>query len=179
MNFVKISWEKYEKDCIALAKKVVASKIKFDRIMAISRGGLTNGRLFSDLLNLPISHITISSYSDLKQGKNIEIVETSNKSFSDNTLLLIDDLSYTGKTFRRALSYFKKFSNCKVYSLSLYVKPKTTYFPNFWQEEIDAWIVFPYEINETHKALVKKLKSPIEAKRKLIKLGFKEWEINC
>ncbi len=177
MNFIKISWEKYERDCVTLARRVVRSKIKFDRIMIISRGGLADGRILSDLLNLPVSHITISSYSDLKQGRSLKITETSNKSFTNHTLLLIDDLSDTGKTFIRALSYFKKFPNCKIYSLALYIKPKTSFIPDFWQEKLDGWIIFPYEANETYRALKKSKKNPQEAKKILTKTGVEKWEI--
>jgi len=52
MKFYKVSWEQYEKDCFVLSRKI--KHIKFDKIVAISRGGLVAARIFSDLLDLSI-----------------------------------------------------------------------------------------------------------------------------
>ncbi|MBI4226429.1 xanthine phosphoribosyltransferase, partial [Candidatus Roizmanbacteria bacterium] len=64
MQFHKVSWPQYERDCLSLAKKI--NHLKFDKIVAISRGGLLVARMMSDLLSTTISHITIESYRDLK-----------------------------------------------------------------------------------------------------------------
>lgn len=178
MKFIKISWEKYEKDCIALAKKIKLSKLKIDKIIAISRGGLPAARIFSDLLDLPISHITIESYKDLKQKKQTRITEIPNKSFDNKRLLLVDEIADSGKTFARASGYFKKFEDCKILTLALYIKPITKSVPDLWQERFDGWVIFPYEVKETYKAFVKIFKSPQKAKKKMIEVGFKEWELN-
>ena len=177
MNFRKISWEKYEKDCLILAKKIKSTKLRFDKIVAISRGGLAAARIFSDLLELPISHITIESYKDLKQKKQTRITEIPKKSFDNKKLLLIDEIADSGKTFKRAVGYYKRFKNCDIYTLALYIKPITNPLPDFWQERFDGWIIFPYEIRETYHAFVKMFKSPQAAKKKMIEVGFKEWEI--
>lgn len=178
MKFIKISWEQYEQDCIALAKKVSQSKVGINRMVVISRGGLVIGRIFSDLLNLPISHITISSYSDLKKKKDIRITEVPKKTFTDEKLLLLDEISDSGKTFERARSYFKKFPNCKTLTACLYIKPITKPLPDFWQEKYDGWVIFPYEVKETYDAFVKMFKSIEKAKEKMNQVGFENWEIN-
>ena len=178
MNFIKISWEKYERDTFALTKKITGSKIKFDRMVIISRGGLVVGRIVSDLLNLPISHILISSYTDLQQQKDIRITEVPQKTFNNETLLLIDEISDSGRTFERAHSYFMKFNNCKTFTACLYIKPITKPLPRLWQEKFDGWVIFPYEVKETYDAFVKLFKSSEKARKKMIEVGFEEWEIN-
>ena len=161
-----------------MAKKVKSSAWRVDKIVAISRGGLVVARIFSDLLNLPISHLTIESYQDLKQKKQTRITEIPKKSFVDQQLLLVDEVSDTGKTFKRALSYFKRFPNCKLMTLCLYIKPITKPLPDFWQERFDGWIIYPYEIKETYEALVKMYKSSQKAKEKMLEVGFEEWELS-
>ena len=177
MKFIKISWEKYERDCIALAKKVKFANCRIDRLVVISRGGLVAGRILSDLLNLPISHIAISSYTDLKQKKDIRITEVPKKTFANENLLLVDEVSDTGKTFKRAVSYFKEFPNCKTSTAALYIKPHTTPLPNFWQERLDGWIIYPYEVKETTDAFLQLFKTKEKAEKKLLEVGFEEWEI--
>jgi len=178
MNFIKISWEKYQKNCIVLAKKIQNSRLKINRIVVISRGGLVAGRILSDLLKLPISHITVSSYTDLKQKKDIKITEVPKKIFSNEALLLVDEISDSGRTFKRASSYFLEFSHCKIYTLALYIKPKTQPKPDFYLDSINGWVIFPYEVKETCDAFIKIFRSSAKAKKKMLEIGFKDWEIS-
>ncbi len=175
MLYHKLSWNDLEKDALSLAKKIEKKKIFLDKIVAIARGGLVFSRILSDLLNLPISNIVISSYKDLKQLKEPEIIEESTAKFDDQTLLIVDEVSDTGKTFIRALSYFKNKRIKKIYTATPYIKPKTSFVPDFWVKKIDAWIVFPYDIKETYQALAKN-SSPKEALKLMEKIGFKKWE---
>lgn len=67
LKFQKISWSQLERDCLDLYKSKL-NNLKVDRIISISRGGTVVSRIFSDLLgNVPISHITISSYKGMKK----------------------------------------------------------------------------------------------------------------
>jgi len=178
MKFIKISWKKYEKDCISLAKKIKRLDLQFDKIIAISRGGLPAARIFSDLLGLPVSHITIESYKDLNQQKQTQITEVPKKSFNKKRLLLVDEIADSGKTFTQALGFYKRFNNCKITTLALYIKPITKPLPDLWQERFDGWVIFPYEIRETYEAFVKMFKSSDQAKEKMIEVGFENWELN-
>jgi hypoxanthine phosphoribosyltransferase len=174
-NFVKITWQKLEKDCINLSSKLKEKKL--DRIVAISRGGLVVARIFSDLLSIPISHITIESYKDLKQDKKPIITELPSRIFHNQTILIVDEISDSGRTFERALGYFQRFENIKIYTLAPYIKPNTKYIPHYYKEKIDGWIIFPYEIQETTTALLKLFKNKNKAMNQLLKIGFHKWEI--
>lgn len=174
-RFEKISWLRFAKDSAKLAKKI--GNTYLTRIVAISRGGLVVARILSDLLNLPISHITIASYQDLKQMKEPIITEGTTNFFTNDHILLLDEVTDTGKTFIRALSYLKNFSTSKVYTASIYTKPHTRFIPDFYVCSIDAWIIFPYDIRETYKAFVKTLGSHEKAILKMHSLGFATWEI--
>jgi hypoxanthine phosphoribosyltransferase len=178
MRFHKLSWGKFYRHCLLLGKNIAQSNEKFDRIIAISRGGLIPARILSDFLKLPISNIVISSYANLKQLKEPEIIETSNASFSHQTLLIVDEVSDSGKTFHRALSYFKNKNVKKILTAAPFIKPKTTFIPNFWVKNIDAWIVFPYDLHETYDAFFKQFESLKKAIEKMKKIGFSQFELN-
>ncbi len=173
-KFLKISWNQYQKNCFILAKDVRKKNIDF--IVAISRGGLVIARILSDILSLPISHITIISYQDLKQKKEIKITETPSRIFDNQTVLLVDEIADSGKTFRRASEYFDRFKNCSIYTLALYIKSYTKPVPDFWARKTDAWVIFPYELQETYQAFKKLYKS--SAEEKLFEVGFKKWEVD-
>jgi len=177
MRFFKLSWEQFYKDCLFLGKKIKQAHKKIDRIIAISRGGLIPARILSDFLQLSISNIVISSYSNLKQLKEPKIIEVSEIDLKDKSILIVDEVSDTGKTFVRALKYFKEKPVKNIVTCAPYIKPKTQFIPDFYHKSIDAWIVFPYDIRETYEAFLKEEKNKEKAKEKLLKIGFKQWEI--
>jgi hypoxanthine phosphoribosyltransferase len=172
MNFQKISWEQLENDCIMLAKQIDGTKI--DEIISISRGGMVVSRLLSDLLKLPISHIAIDSYANLHMEKEPIITQLSPREFNGERVLLVDDLSDSGKTFLRGLSYLKELPIAKVFTASLYYKSHAQYIPDFTMQKIDAWIVFPYEIRETREDIIKSLGKK-EGLKKLKELNVSDW----
>jgi len=155
MKFYKLTWNQLEKDCYKLGERIKDKKI--DRILCISRGGLVCSRIFSDILdNLPISHLTVSSYQDLKQQKETKITETPTN-IKDEVLLVVDEIADSGKTVKIIDEYLRSLKITKFYTLAPYIRSFTNPKPDFYLKVIDDWIIFPYEVRETEKAL-KKLK---------------------
>jgi hypoxanthine phosphoribosyltransferase len=115
----------YIEDIFTLAEKIKDSGKKYKYIYGIPRGGL--------MLAVYLSHeLEIELITDL-----IEVIFEDNKE-----VLIVDDLTDTGKTLKEYYQY-----ECAV----LYKKPRSTIKPKFFVEEIadETWVVFPYEkINE-------------------------------
>ncbi len=177
MTFTKLSWQDLEKDCLELAEQIKQSGIIVDEIISISRGGMVPSRILSDLLELPISHIAIQSYTDLKQTKEPEVTQVSSRQFKSETILLVDEVSDTGKTYERATRYLATLPLHKVYTASPYIKPHTTFVPDFWVKSLDTWIIFPYDIAVTKKDFTKEFGSLEKAIEKMKEIGFEEWEL--
>ena len=175
ISFRKLSWQDIERDCIALAQTIPADSI--DTIVAISRGGLVFARILSDLLKKPISHITITSYDDLQKTREPFIDETPSKMFRGESILIVDEICDTGKTFVRAKSYFENFPLRAIFTATPYLKPRATFIPNFWVKKIDGWIVFPYELRETAEAIQKMTGDREKTAERLKAIGLEEWEI--
>ena len=176
ITFHKLSWANLQDDCLALYPKI--KEIQFDCIVSISRGGTVVSRIVSDLLGtLPISHITISSYQDLKKLDKPKLIEESDRNYTGQSVLLIDEVSDTGETFHIAVYYLKKKGIKTVHTLSPYIKPHTTFKPDFWTKSIDSWIIFPYDIRETFEGFEKMFGSKEAARSKMFEVGFHESEI--
>jgi len=175
MTFTKLSWQDLERDCLELSQKIKSTKL--DEIISISRGGMVASRILSDLLHLPISHIAIESYADLKQMTEPVVTQISSREFKGEAILLVDEVSDSGKTFERALSYLQELPIAKVYTASSYIKPQTTHIPDFYTKSFDSWIVFPYDIRETYEAFVKEFGGKEKAIEKMEEIGFEDWEL--
>lgn len=184
ITFQKISWQQLEKDCLTLYPKVIETVHGDDRdidtIVSISRGGDVIARIFSDFLdNMPISHITIQAYKDLQKEKKTVISEVPSADFKNKTILLIDEVSDSGAAFKVAYEYLKSKFPKKIYTLSPYIKPYTSFKPDFWKISVDAWIIFPYEVKETASAFMNLFGTKEHAKDKLIEVGFDPWEVDA
>ena len=176
IKFLRVTWNDFEDDCINLSKKI--NDIKIDKIIAISRGGLVASRILSDLLSVKISHISISSYKNLQQDKEPLISDVPHGNLKGKILLIVDDVSDSGKTLKRAIKYFRDLKVQKVYTAAAYIKPHTIQMPDFWIKKTTSWIIFPYELKETAKAFLKIYKTREKVAKKLISLGFKKAIIN-
>jgi len=181
MKFLFLSWPKFYQVCFELAKKIQRDSCRFNQIVAISRGGLVAARILSDLLNLPISSFTIQAYSTIGQIKKTKITEKLSVNLKGQNILLVDEISDSGRTLKRAITYLKNFQPKKIITAALFYKPGTLIKPDYYFKQVSQWIIFPYEIRETIQQLThlwqqKGLKLE-EIKRRLLKIGFKRKEI--
>lgn len=156
-NFEYISWEKFHALSFSLAKKLEKkySEVKFDKIIAISRGGLVLSRILSDFLNLPISHISIQAYYGIGQMKKPQITEGVSVSLYKLNLLLVDEIVDSGRSLVRAKRYLKNFAPKNIISAALIAKPLASPKPNLAVYTTNKWVIFPYEIRETVEELTK------------------------
>jgi len=149
MNFLSLTWQQLHKDTFVLAKKIEASEEKPDLIVAIARGGMSIAQILSDFLSLPVATFTVSSYKDLRQKGPSDISFHVGGDVKNKRVLLVDDVSDTGKTFERGIQYLHELGVTSITTAALLVKPQSKYLPDFFVKKTSAWIVFPYEIKET------------------------------
>jgi len=147
--YLPVSWEEYQALAQKLAIKLLSDGIHVDEIIAISRGGLTAGHLLTDLLRVPISTFTIQSYTNLTTHGQAKITKPLATPIHDKHILLVDDVSDTGKTLVRALEYLEAQQPKKVTTLTLFYKPHSIYKPDYFAKTTSDWIIFPYEVTET------------------------------
>lgn len=119
-----IQWFQYKKDLHELAEKL--STHKFSGIYGIPRGGLVIAVNLSHILKLPL----LASPRPHKRG--------------EKPLLIVDDVSDTGKTLRILASRLKE-RRIDFQVATLYRKDGTIYEPNYFTRTINQWIQFSWE----------------------------------
>lgn len=153
MNYHCVSWKQLHSLTHTLTDKIAKKHPQLDLIVGIARGGLTIAHVASDFLKLPVASFTISSYKDLKQQKMSDISYHVGGDLKGKHILLIDDVSDTGKTFVRGIKYLTDLGAASITTASPYIKPWTKHLPDFYVKSVDEWIVFPYDIRETIEAI--------------------------
>lgn len=147
-----------------------------DVLIGLARGGLLTARLLSDFLKVK-EIITIQS----EYYKTIEQTTSSPKLLNDIILnlvgkkvLICDDLVDTGETMNNMFNHLKEKCCDEVKVATLHKKPWSKIVPHFFIQETDAWIIYPWELAETIRALNEEKKNPEELEKFLVGLGIKK-----
>ncbi|MBI3576492.1 phosphoribosyltransferase [Candidatus Gottesmanbacteria bacterium] len=144
-KYLPVSWNEYHTLAQSLAAKILKSQESFDEIVAIARGGLTLGHLLSDFLAIPVSTITIQSYTDIQKQGELKITGRLTKPIRQKSILLVDDVADSGKTLNRATVYLKRFHPKAIITATMFYKPHSVFRPDHYVKRTSKWILFPYE----------------------------------
>lgn len=165
-----------------LAKKIIDSKMKYDRVVALARGGVSIAQSLSDLIGVKrISVIQSEMYSGVYEVKTPIIVQPLAANIKGEQILLIDDLADSGETLLFAKQYLAAHGPASVQTATLASKPWTKITPDFYELQSEAWIIFPWEVRETIQTLTQmwsqKQASPSQIHQNLTLLGYNKDQI--
>ncbi len=150
-SYIVPSWDQMGEVNFELIKVVKESGQKYDRVIALSKGGLTWARAFVDGLQMDeLSSLRIKLYKGINQKANEpEIIEPLTVDIQGKTVLLFDDVVDTGETYDFAKKLLLETYGAKrVDTAALFYKPHSIIKPDYVSAETIAWIVFPHEIHE-------------------------------
>jgi hypoxanthine phosphoribosyltransferase len=134
----------------------------FTAVVGLSRGGLIPATIIANYLNIRhVYSIGLASYNLDKDGKmNIGKHDVYQQMPIDcrcmkrgERVLIVDDISDKGTTFQYVMDTFMNAAECETKSLSIFIKPETTYIPDMYYGVVpqDYWITFPWETNLLRK----------------------------
>ncbi len=181
IQYLPISWNDYQATARKLAATILDHTEPIDQIVAISRGGLTLGHLLTDLLRIPISVITIQSYTDIQTSGEARLTAKLQNSIKHKHILLVDDVSDSGKTLLRATKYLHRAGASKITTVAMFYKPHSVFRPDYFAKQTTRWILFPYEPTEMVLLITKQMqdagKSKADIQTFLQKLDYTEDQI--
>lgn len=126
---IQVSYDKYGKLMDKLVQNIKTSNINFSCVHGLPRGGLAIAVHLSHFLQIPLI---------------INIKQFLNEYSRDSTVLVVDDIIDTGRTFQRFLD-IANINNIKFKTAVVYRKDHASYEPDFFAEDSSDWIVFPWE----------------------------------
>lgn len=181
IHYLPVSWKNYHETARKLATGILTRHEPIDQIVAISRGGLTLGHLLADLLRIPISVISIQSYTDIQTSGEAVLTAKLQNPIKHKHILLVDDVSDSGKTLLRAIRYLTRAGAKKVTTVTMFFKPHSVYRPDYFAKQTTRWILFPYEPTEMILLITKQMHeagaSKADIQKFLKKLDYSEDQI--
>lgn len=154
----------------------IRSTYQPDVIIGVARGGLVPARILTDLLEAPqVATIRIEFYTDIAQPSIQPILKQPlTIPVNGKKVLIVDDISDSGQSLKVAKQHLTEKGAAEVKIATLYAKPTTQTIPDYVEKTTERWVVFPWEIKETLRAVTQK-----EGKRaanqevaKLVKAGL-------
>lgn len=138
---IYISWEEFHNQVKILAAKIKAAG-KFNRIVAVSRGGLIPAGILAYELGIrDCDVINMSSYDGDKKRPDDEIEIKGLLANVDKKTLIVDDLSDSGRTLDLLRRQYPKATRACVYT-----KPKGQSSCEIFAQSLpDQWVVFPWD----------------------------------
>jgi uncharacterized protein len=137
-----------------------AAKYRPDFIISLARGGWVFGRVLCDYLNvtglvsLKVEHwgstATPDGEAKIKYPFNIDL--------TGRKVLIVDDISDTGKSLKVAMEYIKKMNPADIKTTTLFYLTGSSFKPDFYGEEMTwRWVVFPWNWVEDMVNLIAKV----------------------
>jgi len=178
-DFEVPTWDQIYELLLNLADRVRKANFKPDVIVGVSRGGWPPARVISDFLGNPnIANVKAEFYLGVAQTKGEPVItQPVSTSVKGKKVLVVDEVADTGKSLRLVRSHLKEKGATEVKVLTVYYKPWSVVVPDWYGKETSHWIVFPWEIKETVRQVLKQYKSQgksmEEAVEKLVQSGLK------
>ncbi len=139
MRYFPVSWEQLHRDAKALAWRL-AELGPFERIVAVTRGGLVPAHIIARELDIRIiDTICISSYDETTQREAVVLKSVAG---DGSGCLIVDDLVDTGTTGRIVREMLPK-----AHFATVYAKPAGRPIVDTFVTEVsqDTWILFPWD----------------------------------
>jgi len=158
-----------------LGKKIKQSGFKPDSILGVSRGGLYITRILSDYLDVQdVSIIGVIYYKGIKTTKSKPklVQDLDVKSLKKKKVLLVDDVADTGGSLEFIVNLLKRrgVKNFKI--ATIHHKPWSRFKPDIFGAEADKWIIYPWEVGEIIRLIMKKRMTRKEKMKELKETGI-------
>ncbi|MDH5482589.1 MAG: phosphoribosyltransferase [Candidatus Bathyarchaeota archaeon] len=178
LRFEVPTWNQIYNMLLTLSGRIRADGFKPDIIVGVSRGGWAPARVLSDLLDNPnLANVKAEFYLGVAETKGEPtLTQSVSAVVAEKRVLIVDEVADTGKSLKLVKEHIINEGATEVKVVTVYYKPWSVIVPDYYVKETSHWIVFPWEIKETIRKIIKKCKKnrkPLEKETaKLEKAGI-------
>ncbi len=157
-----LSWARCHRLCRVLAAKVRQSGFRPDMIVAVGRGGWMPGRVLSDLLGvMDLTEFKVEHYRGARRAPEAHVRYPLSAPVAGRRVLLVDDVSDTGDTYRVALAHLRAHgAPAQVATAALHHKTASTFTPDVYAARVVRWrwLIYPWAVVEDLAGFVRAMK---------------------
>ncbi len=158
MEFLTVEPDDILEMAMRLATELREAGFVPDVLVTILRGGMVIARYMSDFLDVrDIRSIRVEHYSALEKKEGARIVEPLRQRLDGKKVLIVDDVADTGESLAEAIKHVKEMGASEIKVATLHYKPWSKVTPDFFCQETQSWVIYPWEYAETARFLLKTL----------------------
>jgi hypoxanthine phosphoribosyltransferase len=178
IEFEVPSWNQIYTMLLNLADKIRKSEFKPDIVVGVSRGGWPPARVLSDLLdNSNLANVRAEFYLGIAKTKgDPTLTQPVSMKVEGKKVLVVDEIADTGRSLKLIKKHIVDEGAVEVKIAAIYYKPWSIVKPDYYEKETSDWVVFPWEIKETIRRIIRKCREkakPLEEETaKLVKAGI-------
>jgi hypothetical protein len=178
LEFEAPTWNQIYDALLKLAERIRKNGFEPDVIVGVSRGGWPPARFLSDLLDNPnLANVRAEFYLGVAETKGEPtLTQPVSTDVAGKKVLVVDEIADTGKSLELIKKHLAEKGAAEVKIVTVYYKPWSIVTPDYYEKETSRWVVFPWEIRETVRKIVKRCKekgkSIEEEAAKLVKAGI-------
>jgi hypothetical protein len=183
MGYLYLSWGDVQRLSETLADSVTASGFQPDVIVAVSRGGFDPARILSDQLGVRmLASLQVVYYSGVNEKSDApEVLYPLNADVRGLKVLVVDDVADSGNSLRLVKEYVEGLGAVEVRVATLHHKPWSVFRPDYFAEDVDKWVIYPWEVRESIQlvrgGLIRTGTPHDEVRARLMDIGFTLHEI--
>lgn len=166
-RFRVVGLDEVYRDIFRLWEKILEDGFKPDLIVAILRGGYFPAKVLAELFGgLNLKTVEIKFYRNIDRKEKPKIVQPLYGYVKRKKVLLVDDVTDTGKTLTLAVKHLNQKGALKVKTATIHKKVWSKIKPDYYVYEVDWWVVYPWELIDFSITIGKKLKEEGETLKK-------------
>ncbi len=182
LHFLHLSWDDVQRLTETVAGKITASGYKPDIVVAVSRGGFDPARILCDQLAIRrLASVQVEAYDGMVKRPEPVVILPVNADLGGKRVLMADDVSDSGASLLVAREHLVERGASEVRIATLHIKPWSRFVPDYYAENVDAWVVYPWELRECLLEVADKIRATGVAEKdvatKLVEAGFKNRDV--
>jgi len=132
-----------------VSKEVQASGYKPTTIVGLARGGWIPARLMCDFLGITdLLSLKVEHWLQTGRTKDEATIRYPlNIDFSEKILLVVDDITDTGKSLMVSTEYLSRLNPSEIRTVTMQYIPTSKFRPDYFAEEVKDWVWFIYPWN--------------------------------
>jgi hypoxanthine phosphoribosyltransferase len=180
MEYIAPTWSDMNLLAFEVARQVLDSNWRPDRIVTLAKGGWAMTRSLVDYLGVnDVASMGVKFYSGINERLDQpEIYQDLPVTIAGEKLLLFDDVAETGHSLVFARDILLERGAAEIKTATLFYKPHSVLKPDYFAAETSTWIVFQYECIEAARMLVPKWRASGAEESEIVdrlgKLGLDE-----
>lgn len=184
VEYIAPSWEEMGRGVFEVFKKIDKAGRKYDRVVALGKGGWTWARALCDLLMIEeLDSVRIKLYEGINErADKANILRPLSIGVKGENVLIFDDLVDSGTTMELAKKHVFEHGAKSVETATLFFKPRSSVKPDFYAFKTDTWVIFPHEIREFIDETSRKWRKSGLSEKKILnrylKLGLNQPQIS-